>query len=204
MGGQAEVYCRDHVIPLIVTLQRYMRYCCVPTHHRAGTRQGRADPIRLVQSCKKQVGYQCLWLKHRRGIRVTPHAGKPAAAVAEEDMATGGILDDDFDDEHHNSGDNREEESLCNTDDKHSDASTTGPEADDAADGSQSSASNLVATKFLVRVLLLSLPMCGIQNRAAARGPLWGAGAAPFNHSDMGNKSRGFSSCYKFGTNVNR
>jgi hypothetical protein len=113
MGGQAEVYCRDRVIPLIVALQRYMGYCCVPTHHRAGTRQGRADPIRhqgradpirQVQSCKKQVGYQCLWLKHRRGIRVTPHAGKPAAAVAEEDMATGGVLDDDFDDEHHNSG----------------------------------------------------------------------------------------------------
>jgi hypothetical protein len=90
---------------------------------------------------------------------------------------------------------------LCNADDKHSDASTTGPEA---AGGSQSSANNLVATKFLVRVLLRSLSVCGIQNRAAARGLLWGAGAAPFNHGDMGNKSRGFSSCYKFGTNVNR
>jgi hypothetical protein len=164
-----------------------------------------------VQSCKKQVGLQCLWLKHRKGIpehdagakfRVTPHAGEPAAAAAEEDMAVGGVSDDDFDDEHHTSGDNREEESLCNAYDKHSDASTTGPEAD--AGGSQSSANSLVATKFLVRVLLLSLSVCGIQNSAAARGPLWGAGAAPFNHSDMGNKSRGFSSCYKFGTNVNR
>jgi hypothetical protein len=163
-----------------------------------------------VQSCKKQVGLQCLWLKHRKGIpehdagvkfRVTPHAGEPAAAAAEEDMAVGGVSDDDFDDEHHNSGDNREEESLCNAYDKHSNASTTGPEAD--AGGSQSSTNNLVATKFLVRVLLLSLSVCGIQNSAAARGPLWGAGAAPFNHSDMGNKSRGFSSCYKFGTNVN-